>query len=162
MNTITEQFQKCALPNIQFFVAAIALSFFVVGCSSDSDPTFTVLEPTEAPTVNPPAAFSGSLTQKSNYIVVNYLRNGLYSASVGEAEPAPNDNQAPIDFASSDSGFSTTNTQESGVDEADRIEFDGTTMYVADYPIWTSELEYQRSEERRVGKECRSRWSPYH
>ena len=23
-------------------------------------------------------------------------------------------------------------------------------------------LAYQRSEERRVGKECRSRWSPYH
>ena len=23
-------------------------------------------------------------------------------------------------------------------------------------------LEYWRSEERRVGKECRSRWSPYH
>ena len=23
-------------------------------------------------------------------------------------------------------------------------------------------LEVQRSEERRVGKECRSRWSPYH
>ena len=23
-------------------------------------------------------------------------------------------------------------------------------------------LELQRSEERRVGKECRSRWSPYH
>ena len=22
--------------------------------------------------------------------------------------------------------------------------------------------EYTRSEERRVGKECRSRWSPYH
>ena len=24
------------------------------------------------------------------------------------------------------------------------------------------ELETERSEERRVGKECRSRWSPYH
>ena len=24
------------------------------------------------------------------------------------------------------------------------------------------EVEYLRSEERRVGKECRSRWSPYH
>ena len=24
------------------------------------------------------------------------------------------------------------------------------------------EVYYQRSEERRVGKECRSRWSPYH
>ena len=23
-------------------------------------------------------------------------------------------------------------------------------------------LNYNRSEERRVGKECRSRWSPYH
>ena len=25
-----------------------------------------------------------------------------------------------------------------------------------------SSLEESRSEERRVGKECRSRWSPYH
>src|SRR2546430_15894050 len=25
-----------------------------------------------------------------------------------------------------------------------------------------SALEWTRSEERRVGKECRSRWSPYH
>ena len=23
-------------------------------------------------------------------------------------------------------------------------------------------MRHQRSEERRVGKECRSRWSPYH
>ena len=23
-------------------------------------------------------------------------------------------------------------------------------------------FQYKRSEERRVGKECRSRWSPYH
>src|SRR3989449_9616140 len=27
---------------------------------------------------------------------------------------------------------------------------------------WDLILEYARSEERRVGKECRSRWSPYH
>ena len=27
---------------------------------------------------------------------------------------------------------------------------------------FTPECEQQRSEERRVGKECRSRWSPYH
>ena len=26
----------------------------------------------------------------------------------------------------------------------------------------SSALEARRSEERRVGKECRSRWSPYH
>src|SRR5256885_17030234 len=28
--------------------------------------------------------------------------------------------------------------------------------------IATSEWRRERSEERRVGKECRSRWSPYH
>ena len=28
--------------------------------------------------------------------------------------------------------------------------------------ITTHRSEYVRSEERRVGKECRSRWSPYH
>ena len=27
---------------------------------------------------------------------------------------------------------------------------------------WYNPSEYRRSEERRVGKECRSRWSPYH
>ena len=28
--------------------------------------------------------------------------------------------------------------------------------------IWESSRSSSRSEERRVGKECRSRWSPYH
>ena len=27
---------------------------------------------------------------------------------------------------------------------------------------WGKAMDYRRSEERRVGKECRSRWSPYH
>jgi len=27
---------------------------------------------------------------------------------------------------------------------------------------WTNPILIDRSEERRVGKECRSRWSPYH
>ena len=29
-------------------------------------------------------------------------------------------------------------------------------------PKWEKILQVIRSEERRVGKECRSRWSPYH
>ena len=28
--------------------------------------------------------------------------------------------------------------------------------------FWVAINEMARSEERRVGKECRSRWSPYH
>ena len=33
--------------------------------------------------------------------------------------------------------------------------YDGKVLVVKD-------LQLDRSEERRVGKECRSRWSPYH
>src|SRR5260370_18832212 len=37
-------------------------------------------------------------------------------------------------------------------------------LYLADYPATpvNSLTQALRSEERRVGKECRSRWSPYH
>ena len=31
--------------------------------------------------------------------------------------------------------------------------------YISDFP---NQVGHWRSEERRVGKECRSRWSPYH
>ena len=32
----------------------------------------------------------------------------------------------------------------------------------ADLVLYDGKEVYTRSEERRVGKECRSRWSPYH
>src|SRR5256885_3572606 len=36
------------------------------------------------------------------------------------------------------------------------------SVSVADRGIGIAPEHLQRSEERRVGKECRSRWSPYH
>ena len=33
---------------------------------------------------------------------------------------------------------------------------------VIDQIVTSVEVDLSRSEERRVGKECRSRWSPYH
>src|SRR2546425_7702814 len=40
----------------------------------------------------------------------------------------------------------------------------GDRDYVLEYPIHADYalIKAERSEERRVGKECRSRWSPYH
>ena len=40
-----------------------------------------------------------------------------------------------------------------------KITSSSTAPLVSEYP---RVLEVVRSEERRVGKECRSRWSPYH
>ena len=38
----------------------------------------------------------------------------------------------------------------------------GTKSYGHSKSELNLQMESQRSEERRVGKECRSRWSPYH
>ena len=35
-------------------------------------------------------------------------------------------------------------------------------LYLSKYKSLLGGLYHRRSEERRVGKECRSRWSPYH
>ena len=58
------------------------------------------------------------------------------------------------------------------LDLADRIHDDPEAYQdVADHkrlatlfyePSTRTRLSFERSEERRVGKECRSRWSPYH
>ena len=44
-------------------------------------------------------------------------------------------------------------------DIASALDMSNTNLY--SYARSKRDL-YQRSEERRVGKECRSRWSPYH
>src|SRR5260370_10256277 len=35
-------------------------------------------------------------------------------------------------------------------------------MHTEDFRVAVKKFTSKRSEERRVGKECRSRWSPYH
>ena len=45
--------------------------------------------------------------------------------------------------------------------EKNEIQVDGVT-YNLSYDRSNNTLYAERSEERRVGKECRSRWSPYH
>ena len=38
----------------------------------------------------------------------------------------------------------------------------GADSFTSDYSTVSMVQQAFRSEERRVGKECRSRWSPYH
>ena len=44
----------------------------------------------------------------------------------------------------------------------DAVELGNSTFNDAFNMFWEGESVINRSEERRVGKECRSRWSPYH
>src|SRR3712207_9468541 len=46
--------------------------------------------------------------------------------------------------------------------ELSRTRDHGFAFYGGDANLGVSVYNRQRSEERRVGKECRSRWSPYH
>ena len=48
------------------------------------------------------------------------------------------------------------------IDLAQFREMEAFTQFSSDLDKATMELLEHRSEERRVGKECRSRWSPYH
>src|SRR3972149_2031313 len=43
-----------------------------------------------------------------------------------------------------------------------KFEFDGAVWFGVDITHTFDLCDLGRSEERRVGKECRSRWSPYH
>ena len=40
--------------------------------------------------------------------------------------------------------------------------FEDTDITTENFEYYSQLDEFERSEERRVGKECRSRWSPYH
>ena len=50
--------------------------------------------------------------------------------------------------------FADKNSNEEVLKRLDRVIDNKTACHV--------QKEKERSEERRVGKECRSRWSPYH
>ena len=40
--------------------------------------------------------------------------------------------------------------------------YPGGVVAVSDFTMNIKDKEFIRSEQRRVGKVCRSRWSPYH
>ena len=59
-------------------------------------------------------------------------------------------------------GYGTIQTQ-SGMEALDLARAHMPDLILMDIQLpEVSGLEVTRSEERRVGKECRSRWSPYH
>ena len=58
--------------------------------------------------------------------------------------------------------FKTIQTRIKRLKEIETMSEDGTFDVLPKKEVILIKKEWDRSEERRVGKECRSRWSPYH
>ncbi|MFT4939112.1 MAG: putative secreted protein with C-terminal beta-propeller domain [Paraglaciecola sp.] len=114
-------------------------------CSGgDSPDTSKVSErPTQAPQINPAQSFAGPLTKAGQSSVSRFIKNGIYSATQNGTEITGNVALPSSPLADFGADFSTTNTQEAGVDEADRIEYDGDYLYLAAYPQWIDGDTYQ-------------------
>ena len=52
--------------------------------------------------------------------------------------------------------------ERASIHDADRLTALKKVTFDEEAKKWLSTQDDVRSEERRVGKECRSRWSPYH
>jgi uncharacterized secreted protein with C-terminal beta-propeller domain len=93
----------------------------------------------EVPNIVAARPISGSLEQAGEASFERYLKNGIFSQSdnIATAENATSvmADASPVTSNNSRS-FSETNTAEAGVDEADRVEYNGNTLYVATQPIW--------------------------
>ena len=94
----------------------------------------------------------------------------LFAAFVTSCEEEPPDPEAdPIaGFSFMANELSVTFTNSSTDAASYRWDFGDGNTTTSESPTHTYEIggtyevELTRSEERRVGKECRSRWSPYH
>ncbi len=116
----------------------------IVACSSESDVnTQAEIRPTSVPELNEASTFDGPLVKAGERDVSRFLKNGIFSATHQHALYQRLETAAPTtpttDDASAD--FSITNTQEQGVDEADRIKYNGDTLFLAAYAEWRDEQQ---------------------
>ena len=59
-------------------------------------------------------------------------------------------------------GYSTIKEFQDYFDDIAKYIFGNVAICAGGVLYHLAEIEFYRSEERHVGKECRSRWSPYH
>jgi len=113
-----------------------AIIFALTGCSSSDDKgaeSQIKLSDLEPLTVSGEQLVRLG-AEKSNSL----LRNGVMLSTFGSSkvQDACNTCEPTADFAmaesaADDGGFSTTTTQEAGVDESDRVKYDGSQIYIA-------------------------------
>jgi uncharacterized secreted protein with C-terminal beta-propeller domain len=126
------------------------LAMSLAGCSgaSDSSTSVTTELPdtaspvplTQPPSVNRSKTFMGGFKKTGEGGVETFIKNGIYASNYNGADVAVLAEGITQNNAAADPGFSNTNVQESGVDEADRIEYDGNYLYLTAEPEWNDDV----------------------
>ncbi len=114
--------------SLQQAVVISVCAFVVTACGGDSEEE----KLTRAPKVNMARPIDGPLT---NTGAEQFIKNGIYAASIAEGGTT-DDAVSPSLAMSASDDFSRTNTVVQGVDEADRIKYDGNMLYLAEYSQW--------------------------
>lgn len=126
---------------LNYPLSAVCAAVVLTGCgggSGGSDPGRQQIELNAAKVSLEPL----SEARAANFS--RHLRNGLYAASVSGLSNCVNCLEASAPTADTSAGadgnFSTTNTQEAGVDEMDRIKYNGEYLYIAAKP-WYDQID---------------------
>src|SRR2546430_17732062 len=86
----------------------------------------------------------------------------IYTLSLHDALPLASDHAARVEISAALSEGSFANWPIRGSANHGGMVFCSTAQRIAPEKGHACSYDSNRSEERRVGKECRSRWSPYH
>ncbi|MCI2285786.1 beta-propeller domain-containing protein [Colwellia sp. MSW7] len=120
----------------------------LVGCGSDSktdETAVSIEELKEVPSLNAMSMALTPLKAVNASDFEQHLKNGVYLNSAQQSDifqsvdantSTLESNSAVSDSTGKQSGYSTTITQEAGVDEGDRIKYDGEYMYIANYQYY--------------------------
>ncbi|AOT11006.1 beta-propeller domain-containing protein [Pseudoalteromonas luteoviolacea] len=132
-------YSRVTLSFVRAGLALIALPALVAcGGGSDSNSDNKVDQgqtklPTSVPELNWLGESSAKLKKASSSEFSALLKNGAFLSRVpvNETDSSVPVNASPVSDGESSAGFSSTNVVEAGVDEGDRIEYDGNYLYIA-------------------------------
>ena len=141
---------------------------FLVSCSGDNEK----IKETASEVENQVSSVADEVTDKVNKVTDAAEKPNKQGKTDKPAKPNKPDKPAkPKDEKSTDTEDESSSAIDdvsedagSGEEWKEFILPESSERYIEDFelPVTKSELRLCRSEERRVGKECRSRWSPYH
>ena len=109
-------------------VSTLSIVIALTACSNDE-----VEINTDYSSLNKSSVSDKPLIQPANIEFETYVKNGIRLRLVTPDYPIALASVSESDSATSNNNFSTTNVHEIGVDEADRLKFDGEYLYTVAY-----------------------------